>query len=193
MRPLYLVLLLGGCAAMPLNTKIAPQQPVGVSAGLARTLHMTEGCTAVNVGKGFVLTAKHCVNQLSIGAQTSMGTLIMISPDRDFAILSNPAFVNTPMVRMRGCITGEHLYAVGWPQQRVNKKSALTVTDGLCSGAIDPADGTMRITAPIYFGNSGGGAWSDDGELLGLTVKGFLDYPGMNYIVSSNDLKRWLP
>lgn len=197
MYKLLLAIFLAGCGAAPsVSVTVAPpenRENVGVSVGLKHTLHMLEGCTAVDAGYGFILTAKHCVDELSVGSITSVGTLVFVSANRDFAILFDVKSANHQKPKMRACNIGEHLYAIGWPVQMVNDKMALTVTDGLCAGPVDESDGELRITAPIYFGNSGGGVWGDDGALLGLSVKGILGMPAMNYMVSVSDIEPFLP
>lgn len=151
------------------------------------------GCTAVDIGYGRVVTAKHCVEDedperdWAVGESTSMGVLVYKSPELDFAVLINQDWLKNPGVELRAPRLGEHVYAVGYPVQLATDTQELTVTDGVAAGPIDE-EGYLRITAPIYFGNSGGGCWAEDGSLLGITVSGYIRLPGMNYMVSAEDL-----
>jgi S1-C subfamily serine protease len=171
--------------------KPGKRRDVGVETALRHTLLMTEGCTAVDVGRGLVLTAAHCVDELSRGDETSVGMVLFQSPDLDFAVLFDTGRLHRPKACLRAPVLGEHLYTVGYPGQVVTGKQELTVTDGVFAGPGD-GEGHYRITAPIWFGNSGGGAWGEDGCLLGLTVSGVVRLPAMNFIVSAADMMDWV-
>jgi S1-C subfamily serine protease len=87
-------------------------------------------------------------------------------------VISYPAprtLGDTDLIAIRQSRVGEHIYVVGFPVQLSTGKQALTVTDGVVAGPIN-GDGEVRITAPVYFGNSGGGVWGDDGALIGIAV-----------------------
>jgi S1-C subfamily serine protease len=116
-----------------------------------------------------------------------MGILVFKSPKLDFAVFVNQEWLKHPNLELRNPRLGEHVYTVGYPLQLATGDQELTVTDGVAAGPLDE-DGYLRITAPIYFGNSGGGCWAEDGSLLGITVSGFLGMPGMNYMVGAEDL-----
>ncbi len=113
--------------------------------------------------------------------------LVYKSPKFDFAVLVNQDWVKHPGVELRPPRLGEHVYTMGYPNQLATDTQELTVTDGVAAGPIDE-EGHLRITAPIYFGNSGGGCWGEDGALLGITVSGFVELPGMNFMVSAEDI-----
>ena len=193
-----LCLALAGCSllkpvAPPAATPALPQN-VAVVTALKHTVYWKQvGCTAVDIGLGRVVTAKHCVEDedparnFDIGAKTEIGTVVFKSPDRDFALLVNQDWIKHPAPAMRPPRLGEHLYTVGWPVQLGTEKQELTVTDGVAAGPLDE-DGHVRITAPIYYGNSGGGAWAEDGSFLGVTVSGYLSMPGQNFMVSAEDV-----
>lgn len=163
-----------------------------LAAPLERTLLMTEGCTAVDVGGGMVLTAEHCVTDLPLGEQTSVGMLFYKHTTKDFAMLLDIDRVNKSLVKLRKPVFGEHIVTLGYPVQIKTDTQELTITDGLVAGPTDH-EGCVRITAPIYYGNSGGGVWGDDGALVGLSVNGFLELPGMNYIVPADEIAAILP
>lgn len=184
------VLCLAACR--PVVVQVPAQTDVAVSTALQHTVLMTEGCTAVSVGNGMVLTAAHCVDEVQLGADTSVGMLVYRSTVRDFAVLFDTGRLHAAAVKLRAPNKYEHVYAVGYPVQLVSDRQELTVTDGLIAGPV-AADGEWRITAPIFYGNSGGGVWAEDGSLVGLSVSGILAMPAMNYIVSAGDITPWLP
>lgn len=192
-RLLLAALLLGACAA---PQPAAPVAPVAVDVGIATALQHTvfmpdPGCTAVDVGNGFVVTAKHCTTEMQVGDVTAIGMFAHASVTEDFAIFYDVARTTHLVPAMRSCVFGEHLYTVGYPVQKDDDTQQLTATDGLCAGPLN-GDGEARITAPIYYGNSGGGVWGEDGALLGLSVNGYLNMPAMNYMVPSVDLGPWV-
>lgn len=192
-----LLAMLTGCSLLssaPAETPAGPPPNVAVVTALKHTQFFAEaGCTAVDIGYGRVVTAKHCVEDedpernWDIGDTTSMGTLVYKSPTLDFAMFVNQAWIKHPGVELRNPRLGEHVYAVGYPVQLATEEQELTVTDGIAAGPLDD-DGSLRITAPIYYGNSGGGCWAEDGSLLGITVSGFLTVPAMNYMVGAEDV-----
>ncbi len=140
-----------------------------VGAMVTRTVKLNgPGCSAVRIGGGRVVTAKHCVGSKRIGDVYSDLVLEYLSPSYDFVILKGD--VRLTKVVMSDAIIGEHVYAVGFPGSIDDGKGHLTVTDGVFTGV---EDGYMqRITAFGYYGNSGGGGvWNNRGELVGILVE----------------------
>ncbi len=153
---------------------------------------MEEGCSAVSLGGGMVVTADHCVDDLPLGSDTSVGYLIFRGAPKDYALLFDTSRIDDAKTVMRDPRSGEHVYAIGYPQQLATDSQELTITDGLVAGPRNAA-GEFRVTAPIYYGSSGGGLWGEDGALLGLTVNGFLSMPGQNFVVPCSDFVPHLP
>ncbi len=188
MRAVACLVVLAACAGQPAYTPDAPAiADVGISTALGHTVLMAEGCTAVELGGGTVVTAKHCVDDIELGDVTSVGVLKFRSETWDFGLLFDEVNVEHVGPALRNCRFGEHLYTVGYPSQLATDTQELTVTDGLCAGPLDK-EGNQRITAPIYYGNSGGGVWASDGSLLGISVNGYLDLPAMNYMVPAEEI-----
>lgn len=179
---LALLVALGSCTRVVV---VGPHHgDVGVETALKHTVHMVEGCTAVDVGGGWVLTAKHCTDENTFGDLMSVGLLMFQDPKLDYAVLYDAHRYENARACMRAPKLGEHVYAVGYPAQRVNRKQLLTVTSGVISTVTPAPSGEIRTSAPLYFGNSGGGLWGTDGCLLGITVSAFMD-TAENYIVSA--------
>lgn len=195
MRSWSLLLLLAacsGCAPTVVVVKDGKEDRAVVTALRHTELAPVLGCTVVDVGKGLVVTAKHCVDHLDRGEDTEAGMLVYISPDYDYAILFDTARLGHAVVTLRAPAVGEHVYAVGYPMQLGNHKQELTVTDGVVAGPFDD-EGNIRFTAPIYFGNSGGGVWGEDGALVGISVNGYLEMPGQVFMVPADAVTKWLP
>ena len=136
----------------------SPSEPepdnVAVVTALRHTVFMPigeGGCTAVDIGGGRIVTAKHCVDDLELGAETSVGRLAFMAPDRDWALLMSQDYIKHAAPVLRAPYLGEHVYAVGFPVQLATSKQELTVTDGVVCGPSDDV-GSLRFTAPIFFG-----------------------------------------
>ncbi len=167
-----------GCTVVNLPEAHAPGVATAVVAtAISRTVWLKDsGCTGILVGGNRLVTAKHCApDDAKAGDAYEGGTLLHISPAYDFVVVQ----VRDPRTRieLRGPTTGEHLYVVGYPVQLGSGDQELTVTDGIVAGPSNE-DGEARITAPVYFGNSGGGVWADDGSLLGVAVSIYAFSPG---------------
>lgn len=170
MRAALVALLMASCGTVQVAPAIAvPPLVSPVETAVARTVFLREsGCTGVAVGGNRLVTAKHCTpDNAKAGDAYEGGKLLFVSPTYDFAVVEFPDA--RPRVGLHAAGLGEHVYVVGYPVQLGNSEQELTITDGLVAGPTD-SDGQARITAPVYFGNSGGGVWSDAGELVGISV-----------------------
>lgn len=185
MRSVVLALaLVVGCAGPAAVVEIpVVRRPVDVA--IEHTVLLSDpGCTGIRIGGGLVLTAKHCLHNRVIGDVYSGFAIVDVSPNHDFAIMSGDSAV--PGVDIVPAVIGEHLYAVGYPVCFEDGEQYLTVTDGILAGPEN--ENQQRITAPVWHGNSGGGAWNDSGELIGVIVSisvlptGF-PWPGSAYMV----------
>lgn len=191
MRRLALALVfLAACATAPkpqINLVVTAPIPsdVGVATGLAHTLHMLEGCTAVSVGGGFVITAHHCVVKFQAAEDTSVGVTMVngwsndVDVSRDWALLFNYQLQGEPKVCLRAPRLGERIYSVGYPSQRLDSNQALTVGEGVVAAkrtvSANGYSGLIRHSATTHYGSSGGGFWAADGCLVGITHGGFPD------------------
>lgn len=196
-----LALALLACAA-PAPEAPKPLNPV--TQALAHTEFLTKmGCTGVRVAAGVLVTAKHCVpDDAKDGdpVEGTDGTLKWVSPTEDFVVIVEPVKGPEEFIPLRKADLGEHIYVVGYPIQLGSREQELTVTDGIVAGPVN--DQRMRITAPAYFGNSGGGVWADDGSLVGIAVAIMvvrlpgvpwpLPYPGQSFMVPIEHVRPWL-
>lgn len=53
-------------------------------------------------------------------------------------------------------------------------------------------DGKMQIQAPIYYGNSGGGAFNKEGELIGICSSFLTNVPDTSFFINSVDIAKLL-
>ena len=131
--------------------------------------------TGTAVAPGFVLTAKHVVE----GCEEAGFDLQVIwtHSERDVAVIgwaTNGPLVDPPM---RAPILGENITCIGYPARPGDNRTTLTVT----TGVVASIEGTkMRVTCPIYYGNSGGPVYGDDGYQIGVVVS-MLAFLGLPY------------
>lgn len=196
-----LLALVAGCAVVNIPDAHAPTEPFdAVRYAVDHTVHLkVSGCSAVMVGGNRLVTAKHCLPEgAKAGDAYEGGTLRHVSPTYDFAVVD--VVDRRLRIALREPKAGEHLYVVGYPVQLGNSEQALTVTDGIVAGPVN-GDGEWRITAPVYFGNSGGGVWSDRGELLGIAVSIYavelegarpMPYAAQSFMVPAAVITQWL-
>jgi S1-C subfamily serine protease len=200
MRLGVILALVAGCTTVQLPGGVVPAGDIALEASIGRTVFLRgSGCTGVAAGANRLLTAKHCIpDDAKAGDGYEGGTLLYISPTYDFVVVE--ARDRRFPVAMRAPRLGEHLWVIGYPVQLGSGEQELTITDGIVAGPVS-SDGEARITAPVYFGNSGGGVWSDTGELLGLAVSIYayspggarpLPYPAQSFMVPANLIGDWL-
>lgn len=193
-----LLVLLGACtvAAPPVEAPSSrTPYPVRLAVDRTRLADDVSGCSSVSLGHGMVVTARHCIESdeeglMALGTEKSLGTLRYVSDEHDFALFHDFGRLDERLVELRAPELGEHLYAVGFPMQiALGGKQRLTVSDGVFAGPEDN-HGSLRFTAAIYFGSSGGGVWGDDGAFIGVSVSGVPGQDGMNYLVPADAVLR---
>jgi V8-like Glu-specific endopeptidase len=136
------------------------------------------GSGVVIDGSGIVLTAKHVVADAEILAVRVPGDdkayaarVIYQDPNRDFAFLAIDGHLphSLTMPRQpRVLKAGEHVSASGYPLDPNQS------TPALASGQVSrrTEDGLFELAMSINPGNSGGPVTDDQGQLLGIVVKG---------------------
>ena len=99
------------------------------------------------------------------------GELVPVPGFRDYASLS----------------VGETVFTIGSPEGLIN-----TLGDGLLSGLRRSGDGIeyIQITAPVSPGSSGGGAFDDRGNLIGITTFTVRDAQNLNFAIAASHFWR---
>lgn len=102
--------------------------------------------------------------------------------DYDIAILRGPR-LNGKAVPFRRPHLGQEVIAVGYPYQPLIRDTALQITRGQLSAFLGER---YKVSAPMYFGSSGGPVFDGTGALVGLTVslwaQGRHPYPGEYFV-----------
>ena len=207
MRSLLLALLLAAACGTAQATPAAPAAFDPVQFAIDHTYRVEVDCpgenddsggSAVDIGEGVFLTAKHVVDPLYVGCVVKLknDTHQFVSdnvewhPSADMAAVTVVTY-DSPQVGFVAPSLGLDVVAVGYPSNATSDGQELGVTKGNVAGRPEK-DGEVRFTAPIWRGNSGGGVWDYNGHLAGISVSMLLGRPSWFYLVpasSVNDLR----
>ena len=143
-------------------------------------------CAGVWVGKNIILTAAHCVNDGPLLFQFSTqedfyanasrpAILFALDGTADLALLvTNPSdTIKHPVATLsvRGVESSDDVHivghTVGFPWSYAAGKVAAVRKNFL--GPMDNPGSFLQIAAPVWMGNSGGGAFDADGNLIGIS------------------------
>lgn len=123
--------------------------------------------------------------------------LIKIDVAKDLALLEgieNERF-DGPFVKISNTTPriGDNVDVIGAPMGEER-----TFTNGVVSNTQTTPEKTVyRVSAPVFFGNSGGGLFNKDGELIGVAhaiamIGGFIVVPGAAYFISLETIKKFI-
>ena len=159
--------------------------------------------SGVYLGHGYVLTAGHVADaatdfEVTIKTQsdgyTYTGKVMWKDTRRDFALLkiSDQADIMPAKLACRSPVVGEKITVVGWPD---GTPSAIRVGGyiGSIEGKNGPWIDSYITIAPIFFGNSGGPAYDEKGELLGLMVGGLREQMTLSILIPLKEVCPILP
>lgn len=169
-------------------------------------------CTAVWVSKTRLITAGHCAEDSEEAhyfvpqeAQEPheepfamhLAKVVKVDAKHDLALLAAlgpvPDHTIAPVAK--------HMPDIGYPLDIVGHPSGMlwTLTRGFVSsyrgGSFGPEGMTgpwMQVSAPIWFGNSGGGAFTaDEGELVGI-ASFMVKAPSVGFFVPSTTIRTFM-
>lgn len=135
---------------------------------------------AVVTSQGDILTARHCTEDaVEIRAVFSDGreykvSVVAQSQKHDLALIHADRF-DTPFFRIASSIVqGQRIYVMGSP---------LGLTATLSEGIVAKRDGDLDfLDATVLPGNSGGPAFNEEGDLVGITTAGFVVLFGFSHL-----------
>jgi len=160
------------------------------------------GCSGTYVTASHVLTAAHCFSLPNTNiwvkdyeGVTHTGVLLKIDPEHDLALVAVQAKHPHRRVRLaRSIRVGEKVIVVGSPLGL-----SFLVSEGIVSllHAHYPGFKSLYLihTAMINPGSSGGGAFNENGELIGvntMSLGGMFGWAGISMAVSVEDIRSFL-
>lgn len=121
-------------------------------------------------GRQLVATAHHVVENPA-GCEVFLDNhpieVVKQDPEHDVAIIAVSLPLDTGEVHFADIYVGMEVIIVGYPLQPRSQEAGFQVSVG---NLIAMADGDYRVSAPSWFGGSGGPAFDTEGKLVGLTV-----------------------
>ncbi len=164
---------------------------------------------------GYVVTNHHCVDDAQdIIVETKNGNqynakIVGYYEGADLALLkikplNGEKFTAAKLGDSNKLSVGDNIIVIGGPLGYKWSASAGIVSGKTRNIKLDDGDkakkhiwGTageyIQVDAAMNHGNSGGPAFNLNGEVIGVASSGFTFLQGMNFIVSSNTLKEYLP
>jgi S1-C subfamily serine protease len=105
-----------------------------------------------------------------------VATIVAANTNHDVAVLSVATDFGVNTELEMNVFTGEDIWAAGYPMLLVAPSAdILSITKGTLATKNIPVRGSVsrngywhRVTAQLYFGNSGGGVWSKSGKLVAI-------------------------
>lgn len=157
----------------------------GLAEQLAKDEAIEEGADPIMVAMGLIevvplpvmeIRVPYAVkNEVGLGEMPSalhQSVVRFLSEDHDIALLRAVGAKSLPVHRVaelprRGPGVGERLYVVGHPGGLYYTHVEGTVA-AYRKGVEDTEGPFLQVSAPVWFGNSGGGAFDSEGRLIGI-------------------------
>ena len=115
----------------------------------------------------------------------SIGEIVRYDNNKDLCIVRIyvPNLIPAKL-SMRSAVAGDKIFSIGNPQ---------AITNHMTDGYVGDTLGTRQFHSGIvYPGNSGGGVFSQRGELVGLNVSYIQNYPSLNAMIPLSIIKDFL-
>lgn len=143
------------------------------------------GAIVLTTGHTIIATASHVVdkhgictiNVITVDGSKYVASVVSLDTDHDAALVKvagHSLGSNTP-IEIEST-RGEAVTCLGWPISLLNKSGKyLAITRGHITSLdivpdVRPKHRLHRVSAVVYFGNSGGGCYTDSGALVGTVT-----------------------
>lgn len=199
---LIALLSLQACIPVPQNVEMPEEPQDGLPGALSATVVLADKdgsfCSGV-MSEGFMFTAAHCDTPGMLVHFWDGGKgywpkgypvkRVWYDEDQDLAIYSvqGDSLPDGAPLADSAPLWGRRVVVVGHPRGFV-----YTVTEGIVShpdriGAMSPLQHWTQISAPVFYGNSGGPAFNSSGEIIGI-VSFMMGAPHLAGIVHISEL-----
>ncbi len=147
--------------------------------------------------KGYVITNWHVVKNekkvvVIFASRELEADVLRINVNKDVALLKIKGITHSGLtISNQGLVEGEKIYIIGTP---LNERFSHTVTSGIISSIRKLGDGNSyyQTDAAVNPGNSGGPAFNEDGEVIGVTSASLRSIFGgslnINFLIPINDV-----
>jgi S1-C subfamily serine protease len=209
LRSLILLPFLWCCGGSPPRLSSAPTPEPSEGTPFTATVALKQDgkifCAGVWVGRLQVLTARHCVADIEPGdtvtvqdyAGATFPMVLLREEARvDLALLGTPfapehVFATLPT----SWHVGEPLAIVGHPNRQPWCFFRGYIAAVQEHDAPDDDAGKMQmlwVQAPVWYGNSGGGAFDLDGHLVGIASMRSLQIPDLGWFIAPEEIHAFL-
>lgn len=183
MKALLLSVLFAGCVAnaSPGTIKKTSASAIKRSTVMVKCLSGHGSGTIIGHTKlaTIILTADHVADGCGImTVNGQVASKVVRHAKYDIALAWVPGD-HGPEAQMRLPIQGERILVAGFPADNLYDNSPYTVTAGIVSAFV--AKGVFKTDSFLQPGVSGGGAWSEDGYLIGVATHGMRSRMGISY------------
>jgi S1-C subfamily serine protease len=164
-------------------------------------------CSGVWIDQNIILTAAHCVEDSTLIEYSTVADYnnekvkkaIVIAADKqvDLAIIvSSEIDEPHPVASLSGQIisTGDKVNIVGHPVGYAWTYSSGYVSSirSNMSGPVGISEKIIQISAPVWLGNSGGGAFDEDGRLIGICSWISKNGPQLTFFVHRDAINKFI-
>lgn len=174
-------------------------------------------CTAVWISASSLMTAHHCVDEMALGEEVAYviereldlssklqrahaAKLVAVDPEHDLAILRAPGAPHHEVAALSNdsIEPGDDTHTMGHPYANWFSYSTGTVAAVrkalMPASEDDPMKETLWIqtTAQISPGNSGGGLFDGQGQLIGICSRSRRDGQGLNFYIHRDHLRAFI-
>lgn len=167
-------------------------------------------CAGVWIDATHVLTALHCVvsepnlmvlikskSMLENATSPTSGTVVKGDMRVDLALIEVNQHVpshGVANINITKPVKGDRVHIIGhtagysWTYSEGSVSAVRDHTRGLGGETLS----AVQVSGFIWMGNSGGGAWNSNGELIGISSWIYAKAPGIAFFISSKEIKQFL-
>lgn len=222
MKHFLKMVFLAGCAAFvgclvgtSLPTRPSPA-PVGLIENSTVALVEEHGgslepfCAGVWVSREWILTARHCVSRSSIVeyvnhdddkddrdmVRVRVGLVALKDAQKDLALIYSPG----PSKHSFAHIANEEKIGTGLPLNIMGHTVGYWWTyskgyvsrDWITEGPDGERIHVVQVSAPVWMGNSGGGAFDDQGRLIGISSWVSKAGPNLSFFIHASEINKFI-